>query len=247
MNQIKTTHKCVVCNKIITNTEGWNKFRKYCSLTCTENAKQIYNKKYYMIHKEILQKKNRERWNDNKVEYQIAAKKWRAENIEGCRKKQMEWYLKNKEEYNKRRNVRAKLLRLNTYEKRKEYFQAYQKNKRKTDILYRLNSNISRKIRKDLKRFNLTKKESTQTILSYTMKELQTHLEIQFQKGMTWDNMGTVWEIDHSTPLSWASSEDDIYKLWELQNLVPLFKSDNRKKQNFYSGNLKTTLGIIGR
>ena len=247
MNQTKTTHKCVMCNKLITDEKEWTKSRKYCNLTCAENAKQIYNKKYYVVNKEILQKKNRKRWNDNKLKYQITAKKWREKNIENCRKKQMEWYLKNKEEYNKKRNARAKLLRLNSYNKRKEYFQTYQKNKRKTDILYRLNSNISRRIRKDLKRFNLTKKESTQTFLSYTMKELQNHLEKQFQKGMTWTNMGIIWEIDHSTPLDWASVENDIYKLWDLQNLVPLFRSDNRKKSNSYSGNLKTTFSILSR
>lgn len=71
--------------------------------------------------------------------------------------------------------------------------------------------------------------------LGYTTDELKTHLERQFLKGMTWENIGE-WEIDHIVPIShfkFTSADDpDFWLCWALSNLRPLWKSDNRKKSN---------------
>lgn len=82
-------------------------------------------------------------------------------------------------------------------------------------------------------------KKSTFDILPYTVDDLKKHLESKFQPGMTWDNYGE-WEIDHITPDSWFvynSSEDDGFqKSWSLNNLQPLWKSDNNRKGNRHEG-----------
>lgn len=71
--------------------------------------------------------------------------------------------------------------------------------------------------------------------LGYTTDELKAHLERQFLKGMTWENMGE-WEIDHIIPVShfkFTSTDDpDFWLCWSLSNLRPLWRSDNRKKSN---------------
>jgi hypothetical protein len=82
-------------------------------------------------------------------------------------------------------------------------------------------------------------KKSTFDILGYSVDDLKIHLESRFQSGMTWENYGE-WEIDHITPDSWFvynSTEDDGFKnSWALENLQPLWKSDNASKGNRYEG-----------
>jgi len=227
------------------------KRKKYLQKWRETNKESIKNaaKEYYIVHRESMLENMRVHRKNKKKIYAVTQKIWAEKNKKYISQKYKEWYEKNKTEYNKKRREQYQKNppAWSTYEHRKEYLKKWQRDKRKKDLLYRLNSNISRRIRKDLKHFNLTKKESTQEILQYTMKELKTHIQKQFKAGMSWKNMGTVWEIDHSTPLSWGCSKDDMYKLWGLSNLVPLFKSDNRKKQDLYSGNLTNTFSILGR
>lgn len=71
--------------------------------------------------------------------------------------------------------------------------------------------------------------------LGYTTIELQEHLERQFCKGMSWDNIGK-WEIDHILPVSQfkitSHDDPDFWMCWALTNLRPMWKSDNRKKSS---------------
>lgn len=70
-------------------------------------------------------------------------------------------------------------------------------------------------------------------ILGYSFEELMSHLERQFQPGMTWENYGE-WHVDHKTPLSAHNYEtiDDIdfKRAWALSNLQPLWGLDNKRK-----------------
>jgi hypothetical protein len=207
----------------------------------------IFNQSYYKTNKEKMNNKMKELRKINKEKYKIIEKEWRNKNKEKIKIDHKEWYNKNKVEYNKNRRLTNKGVYWNTYEHRKEYLKKWQTQKRQKDLLYRLNSNISRRIRKDLKRFNLTKKESTQKILPYSMQELKEHIEKQFTSEMNWNNMGEFWEIDHSTPIAWCQNEKDMLNLWALSNLRPLLKQENREKQDLFSGDISNTLSSIGR
>lgn len=61
-----------------------------------------------------------------------------------------------------------------------------------------------------------------------------THLESKFQPGMTWDNWGKVWEIDHIKPLTSFNLANPVEQLaaCSIDNLQPLWKSENRRKSN---------------
>ena len=110
--------------------------------------------------------------------------------------------------------------------------------RRSIDLGYRLKQNIIALIR-----YRLKNQSATETInyLPYSISELKTHLEAGFKKGMSWDNYGSVWQIDHVIPVSWfnyKTKEDYGFKqCWRLENLKPMFSQENRKKSNKYSEN----------
>jgi hypothetical protein len=69
--------------------------------------------------------------------------------------------------------------------------------------------------------------------LGYSRDDLKTHLERQFIRGMSWENMDK-WHIDHILPInSFGPMElgDAAFKAcWALSNLRPLWKRDNLRK-----------------
>jgi hypothetical protein len=64
--------------------------------------------------------------------------------------------------------------------------------------------------------------------IGYSGNELRSHLEAQFEPGMTWDNYGE-WEIDHIRPVC-SFQKQEIHLVNQLSNLRPLWGTENRKK-----------------
>lgn len=110
----------------------------------------------------------------------------------------------------------------------------YVKNKFKNDPIYRLHCKISVKIRKNLRKFNLDKKNKTVEYLGCTIEEFKQHLESQFDKNMTWDNYGKYWHIDHIIPINSFNfdKEESLYKCWNYRNLRPLKSGENVVKSD---------------
>lgn len=76
-------------------------------------------------------------------------------------------------------------------------------------------------------------------IVGYNMEDLKLHLEKQFTRGMTWQNYGVYWHVDHRIPQSWFKYEKpedpDFKKCWALDNLQPKKSSENYSKNNRYA------------
>ena len=89
----------------------------------------------------------------------------------------------------------------------------YNKNRRKTDVLFKLRGNMSNNLVSLLKKRNTTKKGKTEIMLGYTVKELKEHLEKQFNDQMNWNNYGSYWQIDHIIPLSWFKTQTQLIKV----------------------------------
>ena len=91
---------------------------------------------------------------------------------------------------------------------------------------------------------NADKLGNTFDLLGYTIDELIKHLESKFQPGMSWGNYGRAgWHIDHIKPDSWfiySSTEDQGFKdSWSLNNLQPMWESDNCSKGDRFIGSAK--------
>jgi hypothetical protein len=70
--------------------------------------------------------------------------------------------------------------------------------------------------------------------LGCSISELKIYLESKFQKGMSWENYGTYWEIDHIQPFCSAdlSNWKEVQSIIHYSNLQPICKKDHIQKTN---------------
>jgi hypothetical protein len=119
--------------------------------------------------------------------------------------------------------------------KHRENKRNYEKNRKSNDPLYKLISNFRTAIYQVLKENNVKKNGHYFDILKYTPQQLIEHLEKQFSDEMTWDNYG-LWHVDHKHPISLYNikeiGDDEFLKCWSLDNLQPMWGSENIKKSN---------------
>jgi len=107
------------------------------------------------------------------------------------------------------------------------------KERRETDILYKLRRITSNRITTAIIRQGFKKKSKTATMLGCDWLELKAYLESNFLPGMSWDNYGK-WHIDHIKPCCSASNIEELEKLQHYANLQPLWAEDNLKKSGKY-------------
>lgn len=76
----------------------------------------------------------------------------------------------------------------------------------------------------------------TLALLGCSVDFLKKHLEDQFQSGMTWENHGPVWHVDHVKPCAKFCLEDpeQLEECFHYTNLQPLFALDNLRKSDKY-------------
>lgn len=102
---------------------------------------------------------------------------------------------------------------------------------RKASPVRSMQARLSRLHRHAIAMVGSIKTSPTFESLGYTAEELRVHIEKQFLKGMSWENMRD-WQIDHIIPISSAKTESDVVALNQLSNLRPMFSKDNNAKKN---------------
>ena len=127
------------------------------------------------------------------------------------------------------------------YEKtHKESVNAYFRNKRATDPLFKLLSSCRVLIGKKFKDNNHIKASKTVDILGCSMNDFKEYIQKQFSDGMTWDNYGSMWHLDHIIPVMWKNdgivTEEKIIERNHYTNFQPMWAVDNYKKQNKFIG-----------
>ena len=88
--------------------------------------------------------------------------------------------------------------------------------------------------------------DSIRNYLGIEVGGLREWLEEMFIDGMTWENYGKVWVVDHIVPLRMFDvfDEEELKICWHYKNLMPLLKEDNLKKEGnvHFSYNLLLSL-----
>ncbi len=206
-----------------------------------EHFKLNHNKRYNKSYFETVCKSCRNKqWNE--------AEKKRLEDPNYLDKKRSRMSRYSKEHYaNNLDYYHARNVRLKDHYaemKRKEYGTPEYKEKERlrhkkrwANPTHRVSKLMSNKVNQMVKDKSY---DSWVNCVPYTLKELMDHLEKQFRPGMSWENYGPIWHIDHIRPVSWFTfdSKDDpqFKECWALTNLQPLFKQENLAKSDRYEG-----------
>jgi hypothetical protein len=145
--------------------------------------------------------------------YRQHALAWYHANTLRARANNKKWYESNKSVKNSRRGA---LLQLAGF-----LHPGYR-------VLYAMRGRLSGLIRaRGEKRFSITG-----DVLLYSADELRAHLERQFEPGMSWENYGTDWEVDHIRPCAEFDLTDinQCKECYALENLRPLDRFENRSR-----------------
>jgi hypothetical protein len=196
-----------------------------------ENKRKEYREK----NKEKIKEYRKEYYLKNKqkeIEYQksLPKKILTDEEKEKRRLYAIEYRLKNKEKVKKSRDKWKNNNRDN--------INFYTRNKRLTDEMFKLTSNIRTSISNIITKNGYTKKSRTHEILDCSFEEFKQHLESKFEDWMNWDNYGNpkdgiyepnkTWDIDHIIPTNSAITEEELIELNHYTNLQPLCSYYNR-------------------
>lgn len=149
-------------------------------------------------------------------------KRFRQLNKERIKLEKKQWYDNNRD---------AILEQKKVYEQNnREKINIGRARRIKENINFRLACNLRSRIRAAFK--NNQKKGSAIKDLGCSIDYLRDYIESKFYSNMTWNNWGTVWELDHKEELWEFDLSDPIQfkQAVHYTNLQPLTIDDHRKK-----------------
>ena len=149
--------------------------------------------------------------------YRRVTQEYQAKNKERLYARQKEWVEANRDK------VRATLKR-------------HDQKMRATSPEYRLKRAMRCRIYTALR--GIRKMKKTLGFLGCTAQQLRQHLESQFEPGMTWQNYGSHWHVDHVFPLAWfdLSDPEQQKKAFGLKNMQPMWATENSRKRDRFAG-----------
>lgn len=170
---------------------------------------------------------------------------WRKRNPDKHSATQKRWYEKHKDEvalhWRNYWEANKEILlprKLEWNKANRDQINAWVRNRRKADPMFRLTNSIRSAIGRSLRQNK--DGQHWEDLVGYTLDDLRTHLERKFLSDMTWENYGSDWHVDHVRPVSsfyFTSPDDpDFRECWALPNLQPLWAHENHVKSSKWSG-----------
>jgi hypothetical protein len=191
-----------------------------------KEKKKLSDKKYYENNKEKILLKIKEYRLNNLKKIKLTSKKYYENNKEKINEKKKQYYLKNIEKikkYFKEYNILNK-------DKISKYKNEWKLNKIKNNPTYKIKDNLRHRIYMALK--GIVKSKRTIDLLGTSIDNLWIHLEKTFKPGMTKDNYGRVWHVDHKIPCASfdLTKPEEQAKCFHYTNLQALFAKENLSK-----------------
>lgn len=232
MQNIKSVISTKICNKCHINLPIGN----FCKNNTKIGRRPDCNK-CRSEERRLDRKLNPEKYRKAKEVYKLKAtdklkakhERYRIKHADKIKERMADYYSKNAEKI----KARTKQNRIKNIDAVRAYKRAYQKRRRQEDSVFRLIGNIRHRLSEFLKSKGISKKSKISQYLGCDKEFLRKHLESLFVKGMSWDNYGSKWHIDHILPLSIEGiTEEEIYKRNHYTNLQPLWADANIRKGN---------------
>lgn len=200
---------CKFCNaERALTAEHWYRLdaSPRCKLQIAVRKKETYDPAKMAAYNKAYRVKNRE-------DLDIRNAEWRKKNADKHRENARNWYYANREQAVKRHTK-------------------YHKERQKTDIEFKLACRIRSRIYNVLR--HNRKVGSAVGDLGCSLEFFKNYIAEQFTGGMSWENYGTVWELDHILPLAnyGLSDRGTFRRLVHYTNYQPLTIAQNRAKLN---------------
>lgn len=154
------------------------------------------------------------------------SKQYRVKHAEEKKVYQKQYREENKEEIREA----GKKYRDEHKEELAQYNYEYKKERLKNDKPFRMLENLRKRMRDVIHGKN--KSESTIELIGCSPDNLKKHLESMFRDGMTWDNYGTYWVVDHFIPCAFFDFSKPHHQrlCFHFINLWPLTAKENLSK-----------------
>lgn len=219
------------------------------NLTPRQRRRRETNKAYWQANKESLCRRQKEYRKENKdriLEQKRASyddekkRKKRAyyeANRERILRQKQEYYLRNKDRIQEYREANKEhISELNSIYHRKHRLRMRPR-KRENDIRRRENPhervalNLRGKLNKVIKG---DYRKPIDEFVGCDHEKFREHFEARFLPGMTWDNHGQLWQVDHIRPCCTFDLTDPEQQreCFHYSNLQPLWTKDNLRKAN---------------
>ena len=114
----------------------------------------------------------------------------------------------------------------------KKYYKKYKNNRLATDVNFRITTNLRNRLYCAIK--NNQKAGHTIELLGCSIDQFKIYMQNMFKPGMTWENYGAVWHIDHIIPCSFFNMSYPEHQIacFNWQNLQPMFGEENLHKSD---------------
>ena len=216
--------KCYKCNKIKDFNffaknkrykDGFNDVCKPCRKKINIERKEK-DKQYYHNNRDKIISQNKQNYINNKKERLEYSSLYYENNKEELKEYNKKWKRSN--------HGKVKKYKENFKIRHPRYHNQYQKQKYQ-EIEHKIKSNIRSRIYNALR--DEPKNSSTIELLGCSIISYKQYIESMFVEGMSWDNHGDVWEIDHIKPCTLfdLTKEPDQLECFNYINTRPLFKT----------------------
>jgi len=191
-----------------------------------EKKKKLSYKEYYQKNRLKILLKVKEYRLNNQEKIKLSNKKYNLNNKEKINENKKEYYLKN---IDKIKKYHKKYVSLNKNKINKYKNEWKLKNWRENEE-FRLKENLRHRIYMALK--GTVKSKRTIDLLGTSIDNLWIHLEKTFKSGMTKDNYGKIWQVDHKIPCAAfdLTKPEEQVKCFNFTNLQALFVKENLSK-----------------
>lgn len=172
-------------------------------------------------NREKNKKRLKNRYASRKAEYAKVQREYRVKNADAIRER--------RSLYRKRNAEKIKLKKQEYAANNREKIAKALAKRRAENPIVRMANSMRRSIRRYLDAGQKGEMSSFE-IIGCSKDDLRKHLESKFKHGMTWQNYGKHWHIDHIVPLISAKSSDEVKRLCHWTNLQPLTAFENVSK-----------------
>src|SRR5688572_27107022 len=196
------------------------KLKKNLTEFCKDKRSKSGHRSSCKICSNIINKEWRQKYS------QIANKETKDKKVCGCCKEE-----RNIQEYSKNRYAKDGFESECKVCKNK-YHNAYSKARKLYDPEFKLLTNLRSRLSEALR--GNSKSQTTRQLIGADFEIFLKWIEYQLEEGMTLENYGSIWHIDHVLPLSSFNllDEEELYKAMNWANVRPLSPLKNIKKSN---------------